>query len=262
MNTSASLEALTLILTLGLAACGGSSSDSGSAPNLETPAFFFGTMTNLRIDIAYEPNAEPYSNYDWTFIQRNLAALFEGRAIVPAISFPSSSLEAVVLERQNKPNWTLFEILDLANKVRPGVTEGTTGRFIILFLNGYLNDNGTSKNSVIGLSIRGTTVMAMFKDVVRSTAARDGGRITRFVEGTTIVHELGHALGLVNNGITLASQHHDAANGAHCSNPECVMYYANEGAKDAIEFFRKYQATNDPVVFDTKCLQDARTFKP
>jgi hypothetical protein len=251
-----------MTFAFGLVGCGGSSSGSQSPVNLETPAFFFGIMETLKVDFGVEPGAEPYSNYDWTLIEQNLKALFEGRARIPAIGFPKSASETVAIPPQKKENWSLLEIVDLAKATRPGVTEGTTGRFYIMFLNGYLNANGASEPGVIGVSIRGTTIIAMFKDVIRQTGARDGGPITRFVEGSTILHEMGHALGLVNNGVTLRSQHHDAVNGAHCSNQDCVMFYANEGGKDASQFWRRYRTTQDPVIFDTACLQDARQFVP
>ncbi|PSQ81006.1 MAG: hypothetical protein BRD41_03875 [Bacteroidetes bacterium QS_1_63_11] len=49
------------------------------------------------------------------------------------------------------------------------------------------------------------------------------------VEATVFRHEFGHNLGLVNNGIPPQQEsHHDEENGAHCTNEQCVMYYAIE----------------------------------
>jgi len=41
-------------------------------------------------------------------------------------------------------------------------------------------------------------------------------------------HEFGHNLGLVNNGTPMEEDHHDEANGPHCTNDQCVMDHAIE----------------------------------
>jgi hypothetical protein len=96
----------------------------------------------------------------------------------------------------------------------------------------------------------------MFKPVIESTDVPLLPAISRFVEQTTLVHELGHAVGLVNRGVPLASQHHDAEHGAHCTDDRCVMYYANEGASDLSQFVSEYVTSGDTIVFGADCLAD------
>ena len=105
----------------------------------------------------------------------------------------------------------------------------------------------------------GTTVIAMFKDVITAS----GGTVTqKYVEQATLIHEAAHALGLVNNGLPMVATHHDSAHGAHCDNSNCVMYYLNEGTSDLATFVATYILSGSAVMFDDKCLNDARTYKP
>ncbi len=42
---------------------------------------------------------------------------------------------------------------------------------------------------------------------------------------TLLEHEFGHLMGLVDQGSPMQVNHKDAANGAHCDKPDCLMYY-------------------------------------
>ena len=62
-------------------------------------------------------------------------------------------------------------------------------------------------------------------------------------------------LGLVDEGTPLHSDHKDAANGNHCTNTNCLMYYAvMDGRHDA-----QYTGGLASVpVMDSSCLADLR----
>jgi hypothetical protein len=81
--------------------------------------------------------------------------------------------------------------------------------------------------------------------------------VVRFVEQATIIHELGHAFGIVDNGVPMVTPHRDTDHGAHCDNDKCVMYYLNEGASDATAFVRDKVLTGNQILFDAHCLADA-----
>jgi hypothetical protein len=78
----------------------------------------------------------------------------------------------------------------------------------------------------------------------------------RFVEQSTMIHELAHAIGLVDNGVPLAAAHRDPDHGAHCDDDRCVMYYLNEGASDAAAFVQQRVLTGNTILFDDSCLAD------
>jgi hypothetical protein len=94
----------------------------------------------------------------------------------------------------------------------------------------------------------------MFKDVI--SGASGIPNVARFVEQVTLIHELGHAIGLVDNGVPLASAHKDAAHGAHCTSDRCAMYWQVEGASAAAAYAQQYVLTSDTIIFGAECLAD------
>src|SRR5690606_17207767 len=107
---------------------------------------------------------------------------------------------------------------------------------------------------VLGVSIGDTVVL--FKDVSRGTATLTNPNAGRFVEQSTMVHELAHSIGLVDNGIPMTSNHKDAARGAHCPNPDCVQSWLNEAGSDARDFALRRLLTGSTILFDDACLAD------
>jgi predicted Zn-dependent protease len=132
-----------------------------------------------------------------------------------------------------------------------------TVSYYVLFVDGVFRDDSGERDTVLGVSLGNTRVIAMFKPVIRST---EGPllAVSRFVEQSVLIHEMGHALGLVANGIALTSAHHDEAHGAHCTNRDCVMYYVNEGASDLALFVRDYITSGDVLLFGSECIADVR----
>lgn len=74
-----------------------------------------------------------------------------------------------------------------------------------------------------------------------------------------LTHEVGHVLGLVDNGLPMATDHRDpeAEHGAHDQNQDCIMYWAYEGQAlvDAVAD-RLLASEDDSLVFDAECLAD------
>ena len=86
---------------------------------------------------------------------------------------------------------------------------------------------------------------------------------SKYIEQSTLVHEMGHALGLVNTGLPMDVAHQDTAHGPHCNNPDCVMYWLNEGASDLRGYIIRLLLpgnTRFPILFDDKCLEDSRKY--
>ena len=234
----------------------------------ETALNYFTKTTTLTVEVAYETGHEPYADGSsltisgnlvpmWQVLEENLNALFLGRTPFPLIVVPKQLSEMKQLPAMNRTRWEAKDIIELADRNRRNPSTSSHTYFWVVFLGGVFSQDGIDQPSTIGVSIGGTTVIAIFKDVVRSTGV---SAVPRYVEQSTVVHEMGHALGLVNNGLTLQDAHQDTAHGHHCTNTDCVMYWLNEGRSDMIQFAINMSVSGSVIMFDQQCLDDARKF--
>ncbi|HMV80558.1 MAG TPA: hypothetical protein PL048_14215 [Leptospiraceae bacterium] len=243
-----------------------------SYDNIQT---YFSTMNSLDVQVVYEPGAEPLAGSVtlpsssvktlWTLLEDNLKEVFKNRSQTVTVSVPKELSGMQQISSQGKTSWTSTEIQALAAAYRTSKSTSSSGKFFIAFLNGYFSENGTVNQSVIGVNITGTPFIAVFKQVVNSTGDSSTvlGRATRaYVEQSTLIHEMGHALGLVNNGVSMTSSHQDTANGKHCTNTSCVMYYANTGTSALAAYVQSIFLSGTNVMFKTECLQDTQNYKP
>ena len=88
-------------------------------------------------------------------------------------------------------------------------------------------DGKYSSENVVGIAYYNTS-MAFFGQTIAEISSGLAAPSREKVEATVFRHEFGHTLGLVNNGIPAQQNHHDEENGAHCTNDQCVTYYAIE----------------------------------
>lgn len=120
------------------------------------------------------------------------------------------------------------EVRDLEQIHRDTFTEGNTLAGYYLFLDGEFE-----RQNVLGIAYFNTS-MAIFEQVIRDHSGGVGQPRTPVIEATTVRHEMGHILGLVNNGTPMQGEqggpndHHDEANGAHCTEEETLMYHQVE----------------------------------
>ncbi len=238
--------------------------------NLST---YYSTMKKMEVQVIYEEGAEPYTGSFtnpatattktvWGIFEDNIKEIFNNRGQSVSFTIPSSTSSMTSLSSQNKTNWTNSELLDFAKTYRKSASTSDTGRFFVAFLNGYFNENGSSNQNVIGVNLTGTPYLFIFKPVITSISAGVATTATRvYVEQSTLVHEMGHALGLVNNGVPLSSAHQDTSNGKHCSNSTCVMYYANTGASALVTFLQTYLQTGSNIMLKSDCLTDIKNYK-
>ena len=263
-----------LLCTLLLFACGRKEvtiEEQVLINKIQTPEnlnIFYNSMTNLTVQVIYETGAEPYTGktlrdkYYWQLLEDNIQSVFTSRNQTVTLTIPKSLAEMTEIPSDQKASWTAEEIVAKAEAVGNSKSETTNGRFVILFLNGHFKNGEDIATNVIGLNVTGTTIIAIFKEVVKEMANLQGEQIAKFGEQSTLVHEMGHALGLVNNGVPLSSSHHDSEHGAHCSNPECVMYWQNEGGKDFMQFLQKIMQSGDSVLYGQECIDDFKNYKP
>jgi hypothetical protein len=256
---------LVLVLALALAsttaACG-----SGGDEVIEvqpSPQTLFGASAKqIKFEVDYAVGAAPYTTKvdrvgdSWLIFKANVNRLFE--ATGKTIEIPTNLTEMQKLTDVSGTEFTTDQILDIASKHRDHKSTASNATFYLLWLPGYYADKSMVRKDVLGVSLGSTGVIAMFKPVIESSTRATGllGAGGAYVEQSTLTHEFGHAIGLVNRGIALKSAHHDAEHGAHCTDPNCVMYYAIESPTAIIDIVKKLVAARSVVLFANDCLAD------
>ena len=233
---------------------GGPRTDGGGG----NAGVFDPSVTEVRIEIDHETGEAPYTGtivgFGDTFglSSANMRRVFGPRK---QLTIPTTTAAMEVIGAIADEQLTVDDLLALAAAHRDQRSAGAVYTYYVVFVSGLYTDGTGPRPNVLAVSIGSTGVIAMFKDVIAGT----GGvvpNVEKFVEQSTLVHELGHAVGLVANGVATTSAHHDAAHGAHCTNDGCVMYYLNEGAGDMATFVRQYVTSGDAILFDAACLAD------
>lgn len=75
------------------------------------------------------------------------------------------------------------------------------------------------------------------------------------MERAILIHEVGHLLGLVDNGVPMARPHADPQSPQHSSNRESVMYYAVDGGRALLG---QVGIDEPPYRFDADDLRDLK----
>jgi len=218
---------------------------------------FYGNTTDLEVIVAYESGAEPYIEYNgnsaWEVVMSNLGDLLEGKNIALDVPLSLDGMKSLGILEQN--NYTEANLRSFASDVQKYTNLDSKKGIVVLFLDGYYIKDGVPENRILGVNLNGTGILALFKPVIESASESEAQRT--LVEQSTLSHEIGHALGLVNNGVRATTAHHDVANGAHCTNESCVMYWKN-GAGDISEFIVPFLEGEDVKFFGEECIADIR----
>ncbi|WP_408096291.1 hypothetical protein ACJVC5_14715 [Peredibacter sp. HCB2-198] len=251
------MKMLLITLLLIVTACGKDSSKKSSVQT-QNPNTIFGA-SQITVKVYYQEGAEPYTEDSniallkyWTIYQKNIEALFNGRSPRPTLVIPTSLSQMTKIPSVNVTKWSIEDILSLAKTVESSES-GLV--FKIFFVKGEYAEN----SNVLGFHISNTYTMAVFKDIIARSGSTEE-RIPQYVEQATIIHETGHALGLVNNGLPMKAAHQDSEHGAHCSEPTCVMYWQNEGTSGLRNFVKNLIINRSTVMFDSQCLNDAQNY--
>jgi predicted Zn-dependent protease len=247
-----SLIAIVLAIGLSQTSC---KDEVPEVPAIRFVDDFYAGTNSLELIVAYEEGAEPYvthAGFDtWRVADYNLNLLQASKNIPVQVPRKLSAMLALGKLEQN--NYTRQNIIDLAADIQKHTNKDSTKGIVLLFLDGYYIKDGISNNRILGINIDGSAVVAIFKPVVVSASTEQSDRA--LLEQSTITHEIGHVLGLVNNGVRATSAHHDEANGAHCTNTACVMYWKN-GAGEVAQFMSSFLAGSDVKMFGDQCIAD------
>lgn len=146
---------------------------------------------------------------------------------------------------------TLDDIKKIEQENRQEHTSRKTLTAYFFFANAdYVENQGSAK--VLGIAY-GSSSMVIFEQTIHDLSGGLSQPPRATLETTVVLHEFGHILGLVDNGSPMQSQHLDAPHGKHCSNSNCLMYYAAETS----DIVANVLGGNIPQL-DANCLDDLR----
>jgi hypothetical protein len=180
-----------------------------AAHNLLSAAEYSG----LRVEISYMPGYAP----DGAALQ-NLEIFLNTYLHKPG----GITVSARPIASANKPEVTLDDVVQLERRYRAVFTGTQTIAVHILVV-----DAGYSAADILALSYWNTSI-CLFGATIAGSSGGTGQAGRSKMYSTLLAHEFGHLLGLVDQGSPMQSPHRDAGSSAHCTNPQCLMYYAVE----------------------------------
>ncbi|MES2514577.1 MAG: hypothetical protein V4580_10555 [Bacteroidota bacterium] len=151
----------------------------------------------------------------------------------------------------NKSTLTLTDVKDieLGNR-NPVLTDNTISMYIFYADADYFENTGSSQ--ILGLAYAPAS-MVVFEKTIMDYAGGIGQPSVTTLEASVSEHEIGHILGLVNNGTSMVAGHEGGPSGKHCSNSSCLMYYTAETS----DFIANLVGNNIPTL-DNNCINDLK----
>jgi predicted HD phosphohydrolase len=145
------------------------------------------------------------------------------------------------------------EIRAIEDDVRTRYTEGDELAVFVFFADG--NAQTDSETSLtLGTAYRNTSI-AIYERTLQEVSASPQTPDRTTLETTTLLHEFGHLLGLVNIlNDDVHTDHEDVAHAKHCVVEECLMYFETQLTRAQLKQRLKFLA-NIPEL-DPLCIAD------
>lgn len=169
------------------------------------------------------------------------------------------NLKSFLEARCNKPGGISFTYKNIASPGEASFTEEELEKLeknqrseysrrdrLVVFV--FFADAEYNPASTLGLKY-GNSSVAVFEKTVKDNSGGIGQPTKTILETTVLEHEFGHLLGLVDAGTDMVTAH--AADGHHCSNSDCLMYYAVE----TLDFMANLSGGDVPEL-DAHCIAD------
>lgn len=203
----------------------------------------------LVIELDYVPGHEPLAGAEADLVAR-LETLVDKPAGIEIVRSDRLS------PRGSDHAWTHEELGRLAAESFDDDPTPGTVVLHVLWVDGH--DAGDEGGGVtLGLAF-GHQFIVMFHESLRRACQSDpilGADVCREAQYLVWLHEVGHTLGLVDNGLDMVTPHRDADHGRHDESDECIMYWAFE-SRSGISSIRERLLGGSLPDFDDNCLAD------
>lgn len=155
---------------------------------------------------------------------------------------------STTIDPARSSKYDLTAIRKMEEKYRTRYSSGSEATMYFLFVDGEYAAN-TSGNYVLGVAY-GATSMVIFENSIAQFSGGVGKPSRSSLESAVSAHEIGHIMGLVNNGSDMAVSHEDTDHARHCSNKDCLMYYQAETSDMLANFFGTIPSLDDNCIKD------------
>lgn len=232
---------------------------NGKIANWNPAELYEERIERIVIEVDYQTGAQPYTTggafagNPWELLELNLISLFNYTS--SELVVPKSLLEMEELTDISEERFTLEEIAAIAQRHQDTPNNDIQRVIYIVFLDGYSEDEQGNQEEVLGLSINNTNIIAVFKPIIETRS----DLYPELAEQINVIHEVGHAVGLVNSGVSMASNHLDTqsfAGNSHCDNRDCVMYFEFELTEDVDDRLGEILQRDSQILFGEECLID------
>lgn len=268
MRRSVFVRALAISLCATLAACGrgdddGAGDGGGGGPDADTGGLPRTSLlirgepfASLVVEVDSVPGMEPDEQSP-----DDLAALLESLVEKPAGI--TAVQDGALASRGADHAWTFDELQELADASFDRPIADDAIAIHTMFIDGHSAED-SDRGVILGLAWSHMHI-AIFERTIEDMCAGSAlppllaERQCRGAELAIWTHEVGHLLGLVDNGLPMVEDHRDPDpdHGAHDASDACVMYWAYEGEALFDLIGEQLLGGGDAEVpFDQACLDD------
>jgi hypothetical protein len=152
--------------------------------------------------------------------------------------------------------WTFADLDALATATFDLPADSDTIKMHILFVDGHSAED-SQNGKILGLAWAHTHLV-VFKQTIEDTCrGLLAEQVCADAEQGVWMHEIGHLLGLVDNGLPMVTPHKDPAHGAHDQSDACIMFWAYETGDLLDEIRARVTGGNTSKLdFDAACRND------
>lgn len=207
-----------IVLTTFICGCKKKTDQAASAPGI-SPADYLSSATYSGLDIeilydkGYPPSQETINN-----LKNFLTAHINKPAGITVYQ------KEIIGPSKNRMSLSDVQGVEKMNRTVIS-TNNSIGMCVYLTNAEYNEAAGDFKT--LGIQY-GPTSLVLFGKPMRESTGGIGQPSYPVLESSVALHEFGHILGLVNTGTKLTASHEDGSHAHHCTNKECLMYFAVE----------------------------------